>query len=77
MCNKCEKGWVHSCDLCANPEKYDRSSKAMESLGSVETVLGIWKKFPNAYVKCIVTNEDATMRSKLSNSLTELFDTGK
>jgi hypothetical protein len=76
-CTKCEKGSVHSCDLCANPEKYDRSSKAMESLGSVETILSIWKKYPKAYVKCIVTDEDATTRSKLSHSFTELFDAGK
>jgi hypothetical protein len=64
-CNKCEKGWVHSCDLCTNPEKYDRSSKAMDSLGSIKTILSIWKKYPKAYVKCILTNEDTTTRSKL------------
>jgi hypothetical protein len=41
-CSKCEKGKQHSTDLCANPDKYDQSSNAMEALGAVETVLDIW-----------------------------------
>ncbi len=34
-CSKCEKGKQHSTDLCANPDKYAKSSKAMEALGAV------------------------------------------
>ena len=40
-CSKCEKGKPHPTDLCANPDKYAKSSKAMEALGAVETVLDI------------------------------------
>ncbi len=38
----------------------------MESMGSVKTVLQIWKDCPNAYVAEIVTDEDSTTRPKLS-----------
>jgi hypothetical protein len=34
----------HSLDICANPEKYDQSSRAMELMGPVQTVMAIWKK---------------------------------
>lgn len=71
-CIKCEKKIEHPENLCANPEKYDGSSKAMESVGSVKTVLDIWKNYPNAYCATIVTDEDATTRSKLSHCMAEL-----
>jgi hypothetical protein len=64
-------------DVCANPKKYDKSSKAMESIGAVETVTTIWKEYPDAYVAAIVTDEDATTRSKLSHSKAELLAAGR
>jgi hypothetical protein len=38
-CSKCEKGKPHPVNLCTNPDKYAKSSKAMESFGAVETYL--------------------------------------
>jgi hypothetical protein len=70
-CCKCEKKVPHERELCANPLKYDQSSRAMESIGAVETVLHIWKNEPNCYVSSIVTDEDSTTRSKLSHSMKE------
>jgi hypothetical protein len=49
----------------------------MESTGSLETVLSIWKNFPEAYVCCIVTDEDSTTRAKLSHSMAELVEAGR
>jgi hypothetical protein len=46
---QCKKRNEHPNDLCANPEKCAKSSKAMESIGAVETVLSIWKNVPNTY----------------------------
>jgi hypothetical protein len=40
-CSKCEKGKLHPVNACSNPDKYAKSSKAMESIGAVETVLEI------------------------------------
>jgi hypothetical protein len=51
-------------------------TKAMESMGSVKTILDIWKKCSNAYVAAIVTNEDSTPRSKLSHSMAERVAAG-
>jgi hypothetical protein len=76
-CSKCERNVEHADDLCANPEKYDKSSKAMESMGSVKTVLDIWRDCPNAYVAAIVTDEDSTTRSKLSHCLLEMVAAGR
>jgi hypothetical protein len=75
-CAKCEKNVDHPLDLCANPEKFDKSSKAMESIGSVNTILDIWKNRSNAYVAAIVTDEDSTTRSKLSHSMAECVAAG-
>jgi hypothetical protein len=45
----------HPLDLCANhPEKFDNSSRAMESMGLVKMILNIWKECPNTYVAAIV-----------------------
>jgi hypothetical protein len=41
----------------------------MESLGAVETVLGIWNTCSNTYVATIATDEDYTTRSKLLHSI--------
>ena len=49
----------------------------MESMGSVKTVLQIWKDCPNAYVAAIVTNEDSTTRAKLSHSKAEMVEAGR
>jgi hypothetical protein len=76
-CSKCEKGLFHTPILCANPDKYDKSSRAMESLGAVETVLEIWKSSSKAYVATIVTDEDSTTRSKLSHSMADLVSAGR
>ena len=76
-CSKCEKGKPHPTDLCANPDKYAKSSKAMEALGAVETVLDIWQNCTNAYVATIVTDEDTTTRSKLSHSMADLVAAGR
>ena len=73
-CSKCEAKKEHPTKLCANPEKYDRSSKAMEALGSVQTVLNLWNNFSNLYCGAIVTDEDGTTRSKLSHSMQEQLD---
>jgi hypothetical protein len=54
-------------ELCANPESHDKSLKAMESIGAVETVLKIWNDRNDAYVAQVVTDEDSTTRSKLSH----------
>jgi hypothetical protein len=75
-CSKCEKGLLHTPNLCANPDKYDKSSRAMESLGAVETVLEIWNSCSKAYVSTIVTDEDST-RSKLSHSMADLGSAGR
>jgi hypothetical protein len=76
-CTRCEKKIEHSLDICANPEKFASSSRAMESMGSVKTVLDIWNTCPDAYVSAIVTDEDATTRSKLSHSMAELVAAGR
>ena len=46
----------HSTDLCANPEKYDQSSKAMESIGAVKIGKNIWTEYTNADVAASVTD---------------------
>jgi hypothetical protein len=66
----------HALDLCTNPKKFDKSSKAMESMGSVKTILDIWKNCSNAQVAAIVTDEDSTTRSKLSHSMAECVAAG-
>jgi hypothetical protein len=66
----------HPLDLCATPEKYNKSSKAMESIGSVKTILDVWKNCSNAYVAAIVTNKDSTTLSKLSDSMAERVAAG-
>jgi hypothetical protein len=76
-CSKCEKGNPHPNSVCANPENYDKSWRAMESLGAVETVLNIWETCPNAYVATVVTDKDSTTRSKLSHSMADLVSSGK
>ena len=76
-CSKCEKNVEHEEDLCANPEKYYKSSKAMESIGAVETVLSIWKNCANGYVAAVVTDEDSTTRSKLTHSHAEMVSAGR
>ncbi len=63
-----KKKQEHSLDTCANPEKLDKFSRAIESMGSVKTVLDIWKDCPNAYVAAIITDKDSTTCSKLSHS---------
>jgi hypothetical protein len=40
-CSKCENGNEHPDDLCANLAKYDKSLRAIESIGAVEMVLSI------------------------------------
>jgi hypothetical protein len=64
----------HPTELCSNPEKYDKSSKAMEALGSVQTVMNLWNNFSNLYCGAIVTDEDGTTRSKLSHSMQEMLE---
>jgi hypothetical protein len=76
-CSKCEKGKPHPVNLCANPNKYATSSKAMESIGAVETVLGIWTNCDDAYVSTIVTDEDSTSRSKLLHSIADIVNAGR
>jgi hypothetical protein len=76
-CSKCEKGRPHPVNLCANHDKYAKSSKAMESIGAVETVLKIWTNCDNAYVSTIVTYEDSTTRSKLLHSMVDLVNAGR
>jgi hypothetical protein len=49
----------------------------MESMGPVQTVMDIWNNCPDAYVAAIVTDEDATTRSKLSHSMSELVAAGR
>jgi hypothetical protein len=44
----------------------------MESNGSVDQVLEIWETCPNAYCAMIITDEDATTRSKLTHCMAEL-----
>ena len=46
-------------------------------MGSVQTVMDIWNNCPDAYVAAIVTDEDATTRSKLSHSMSELVAAGR
>jgi hypothetical protein len=75
-CAKCENNVDHPLDLCANPGKFDKSSKAMESMGSVKTILDIWKNCSNAYVAAIVTDKDSTTRYKLSHSMVERVAAG-
>ena len=67
----------HPIELCANPDGFDKSSQAMESMGSVKTVLDLWNNCSTAYVSAIVTDEDSTTRSKLSHSMAELVEAGK
>jgi hypothetical protein len=76
-CSKCEKGKPHPLDLCANPDKYAKLSKAMEALGALESVLDIWENCPNAYVATIVTGQDTTTRSKLWHLMADLLLAGK
>jgi hypothetical protein len=45
-------------------------------MGSVKTILDIWKNCSNAYVAAIVTDEDLTTRSKLSHSMAERVAAG-
>ena len=49
----------------------------MEPMGSVKTVLDIWKDYPNAYVVAIVTEEDSTTRCSLSHSKSEMVAAGR
>jgi hypothetical protein len=56
--SKCKKGTKYPNDLCANPEKYAKSLKAMEYIGTVQTVLSIWETVPNAYCQAIVLEND-------------------
>jgi hypothetical protein len=49
----------------------------MESMGSVKSVLDIWKHCPNAYVAAIVTDKDSTTRSRLSHSKAEMVAAGR
>jgi hypothetical protein len=49
----------------------------MELMGSVKTVLDIWRDCLYAYVKAIVTDEDSTTRSKLSHSRLEMVAAGR
>jgi hypothetical protein len=49
----------------------------MESLGAVETVDHIWTNCDDAYVATIVTDEDSTTRSKLSDSMADLVNAGR
>jgi hypothetical protein len=67
----------HAIDLCADPDKFNKSSRAMESMGSVKTVLDIWKDCPKAYVAAILTDEDSTTGSKLSHSKLEMVAAGR
>jgi hypothetical protein len=76
-CSKCEKGNPHPNNLCGNPDNYAKLSRAMESLGAVETVLEIWNTCTNAYVSTIVTDKDSTTRSKLSHSMADLVAAGR
>jgi hypothetical protein len=76
-CTRCERKLEHSLDICANPDKFDQSSRAMELMGSMQTVMDIWNTCPDAYVAAIVTDEDATTRSKLSHSMSELVAAGR
>jgi hypothetical protein len=76
-CAKCEIGKEHESSVCANPEKYAKSSKAMESIGAVKTVHHIWRNYDSAYCSAIITDEDSTTRSKVSHSMQELVETGR
>ena len=76
-CSKCESNIDHPHNLCSNPENYGKSSRAMESLGAVKTVLDIWQNCTNGYVSTIVTDEDSTTRSKLSHSMADLVAAGR
>jgi hypothetical protein len=49
----------------------------MDPMGSVKTVMDIWKDCPNAYIAAIVTDKDSTTRSKLSNSKSEMVAAGR
>jgi hypothetical protein len=65
-CGKCEKGKVHLVNICANPEKYAKSLKAMlETIGMVRTVLDMWNNNLTCYVSTIITEEDRPKRAKL------------
>jgi hypothetical protein len=48
----------------------------MESMGSVKTIMDIWKNCSNANVAAVVTDEDSTTRSKLSHSMAERVAAG-
>ena len=68
-CSKCKKCVDHPLEMCANLEKYCKSSKAMESIGSVDIVLLMGNKCTTCYVATIVTDEDFTTISKLSRCM--------
>jgi hypothetical protein len=76
-CSKCEKGKPHPVNVCANPDKYAKLSKAMESIGAIETEIEIWNNCDDAYVYTIVTDEDSATRSKLSHSMADLVSAGR
>jgi hypothetical protein len=59
----------------ANPEKYDKSSKAMETIGAVRTVFEMWNKKPTCDMSTVVTDEDGPTRAKLSHSMADLVAT--
>jgi hypothetical protein len=46
-------------------------------MGSIKTVLDIWKDCPHAYVAAIVTDEDSTTPSKLSHFKSEMVAAGR
>jgi hypothetical protein len=77
QCSKCEKGKPHPDGLCANRNNYAKSSRAMESLVAVKTVLNSWDTRTNAYVSTIVTGEESTTRSKLSHPMADRVSTGR
>jgi hypothetical protein len=48
----------------------------MESMGSVKTILDVWKHCSNAYAAAILTNEDSTTCSKLSQNMAKRVAAG-
>jgi hypothetical protein len=48
----------------------------MELMGSVKIILTIWRECTDAYIAAIVTDEDATTRSKLSHSMAKCVAAG-
>jgi hypothetical protein len=63
--------------MCANPEKFDKLSKAMESMGFRENSTGYLERFSKRLFVAIVTDEDSTTRSKLSHSKLEMVAAGR